>query len=58
VSDEPAPVYRYPTTYAERAEWHEKGTRAPFAPYVPEAPDPYRDGLLKGALDHRRRAAP
>ncbi len=56
MSDDPAPSYRYPTAHAERVAWHERGTPAPFAPYVPETPDPYRDGLLAGALAHRRQA--
>ena len=47
------PLYRYPETHAERVEWYVRGTPKPWAPYVPEAPDAYRDGLLAGALAHR-----
>jgi hypothetical protein len=51
----PAPIYRYPDTYAERVAWHERGTPAPFAPYTPEAPDAYRDGLALGYRLHMER---
>ena len=51
---DPLPAYRYPDTHAERVAWHERGTPAPWSPYVPDVLDPYRDGLLNGAVAHRR----
>lgn len=51
------PTYRYPATHAERVEWHERGTPAPWTPYSADAPDATRDGLLKGWREHMERRA-
>lgn len=49
------PRYHYPTTHTERREWVERstGTPKPYTPYTSDAPDAYRDGLLRGWRDHR-----
>lgn len=52
---EPA-TYRYPATYAERVDWHTRGTPPPWTPYTSDAPDPLRDGLLRGFQAHQRSA--
>jgi hypothetical protein len=49
--DEP-PAYSYPETQEGRLLWLLTGTPGPWLPYHSGAPDPYRDGLLKGALAH------
>jgi hypothetical protein len=51
----PAP---YPATHAERVAWLQHGTPATLAPYVPEARDDYRDGLLRGALAAKKAREP
>ena len=48
-----AEPHHYPETHAERLEWHERGTPPGFTPYEPDAPDAYRDGLLRGFRFHR-----
>lgn len=54
MTDQPEPpAYHYPTTHAERVEWHARGTPKPYTPYTPDAPDAFRDGLLNGWRDHR-----
>jgi hypothetical protein len=47
------PVFPYPKTHGERMQYA-RGVGIPkeFRDYTSKDPDPYRDGLLKQALDH------
>ena len=49
-------AHRYPDTHAERLAWLDRGTPPGFVIYTSAAPDPYRDGLLAGALKHGAKA--